>query len=472
MRTAAIDLKRNKKSMGNVVVAKFGGTSVADIAAFRQCAKIIQQSPRVKVVVVSAQSGMTNILVELAQKAKTDTQIKECFTRINAIISPMLQQINQPEVTSGVQHLLADLNFLVQMSQRLHSKQLSDEILSFGGERISASIVSAEFINQGIDAKHIDSRAFMLTDSHFGQAKPDIQAIGQKAKDLCLATHQAKVIVCEGFIGADKEGNTTTLGRGGSDYSAAFIAQAIKAKALKIWTDVDGIYEADPRVIENANVIDSLSFNEAAELATFGAKVLHPATLWPAISENIDVFVGSTFCPDFGGTWITKTIENTEQEKIRAVAERKNQILLTIKSYNMFHAQGFLARVFAVLAAHNVSVDLVSTSEVSVALILDHIGGQSMGNSLLTDELHQIGNIDICVEEGLSLIAIIGNQLHQYKGVSGDLFYCLREYNIRLFSHGASGHNICMLIDQTQSKSVMSLIYQQFFNTQARENLL
>lgn len=194
---------------------------------------------------------------------------------------------------------------------------------------------------------------------------------------------------------------------------------------------------------------------------------IHPSTLWPAIHNNIDIFIGSTFNPTIAGTWVSK--ENQQNPPvIRAIAERKNQVLLTIKSYDMVHAQGFLAKVFNILAQHKVSVDLVTTSEISVALTLDHIGSQSIGNTLLTpsllNELHEIGNVEVKVDRDLSLIAIIGNDIHQTKNISARVFSVLTEYNIRLFSHGASGHNICLLADKDDAPKIIRKIYDQFFN--------
>ena len=456
------------------VVAKFGGTSVANSFAIDQCAKIVKHSPSVKVVVVSAQSGMTNILVKLANQVKSQIEIDDVFHEVDRIIMPIVKHIDCEKIRYKVAQMLEDLRFLARMSLRLKSAELTDEILSFG-ERISALLIAQIFTRSGINAEYFNVQQIMKTNSDFGQAKPVLSELEKAVEThvLPLLT-EGHVLVMEGFIGADPQNRTTTLGRGGSDYSAALIAQAVHAKSVKIWTDVAGIYQADPKVIGSAKVIESLSFNEAAELATFGAKVLHPATLWPAISSNIDVFVGSTFSPETGGTWISaRSHSQKEPSRILAIAERKNQLLMTLKSFDMFHAQGFLARVFSILAKHSVSVDLVTTSEVSIALTIDHIGSQSGGNSILTpqllNELQLIGNIEISVEPNLSLIAVVGNRLHQHKGISGCLFGALKDHNIRLFSHGASGHNICLLVNNEEAKVVMNRIYEEFFVASSKE---
>ena len=189
----------------------------------------------------------------------------------------------------------------------------------------------------------------------------------------------------QGFIGSDEAGQTTTLGRGGSDYSAALLAEALKASAVEIWTDVAGIYTTDPRLAPNAHPIAEISFNEAAEMATFGAKVLHPATILPAVRQQIQVFVGSSKEPEKGGTWIRHQVEDAPV--FRAVALRRDQTLLNLHSLQMLHAQGFLAETFATLARHKISVDLITTSEVNVSLTLDKTGSDSSGQGLLSEAL-------------------------------------------------------------------------------------
>ncbi len=355
---------------------------------------------------------------------------------------------------------------MAEISLRFQTPQLSDEILSFG-ELISALIITQYLKSHGLRAVHLNAKTIIETDSHFGQAK----ALTQKTKINCqehlLPLLETNIVVIEGFIGSDSSRQTTTLGRGGSDYSAALVAEAVQAKALHIWTDVPGIYQVDPRIIQDATSIKQMTFNEAAELAAFGAKIIHPSTLWPAIQNNINIFVGSTFNSDKSGTWISKENPCTPPV-IRAIAMRKNQVLLTIKSFDMVNAQGFLAKVFNILAQHKVSVDLVTTSEISIALTLDHIGSQSIGNTLLTssllNELSDIGNVEIKIDKNLSLIAIIGNNIHQTKSISAKVFSELTEYNIRLFSHGASGHNICLLVDSDDASKIIRNIYDQFFS--------
>ncbi|QEO57817.1 lysine-sensitive aspartokinase 3 [Francisella marina] len=452
--------------MSETIVAKFGGTSVANQQTIRQCANIVNSDNRIKLVIVSAQSGITNLLIQLANNSKDGSEAEKIIEQIETIINPILESINSNDVTSSINNMISELRMFANMAAYFSGKQLSDSILAFG-EIISSILVTNVFNQSGINAYHLDSREILKTNSHFGCASPDLLALETNVIEHILPKiDQGYVCVMGGFIGSDSYGNTTTLGRGCGDYSASLYTQAIKANQLKIFTDVTGIYQADPRVIPNASSLSTLGFSEAAELATFGAKVVHPKTFWPAMTSNFDIYIGSTFQPELGGTLITQKMD--EDRNIIAVAERKDQTLLTIKSFNMFGSQGFLVKVFNILANHNIAVDLVSTSEVSIAITLDKLGSQSMGDDLVTPELlkdiESIGNVNIKVENDLSLVSVVGSDLHQISGVSGELFSSLRDYNIRLFSHGASENSICMLVASRDAQKVVNNVYNSFFS--------
>lgn len=452
--------------MSETIVAKFGGTSVANQETIRQCANIVNSDNRIKLVVVSAQSGITNLLIQLANNSRDKAKVEEIIGQIESIINPILESINSEEVTTSISDMIAELRMFANMTAYFSGKQLSDSILAFG-EVISSILVANVFNQNGINAYHLDSRKILKTSSNFGCASPDLGALETNAIEHILPKiDQGYVCVLGGFIGSDAHGNTTTLGRGCGDYSAALYTQAIKADQLKIYTDVTGIYQADPRVVPSASSLETLGFSEAAELATFGAKVVHPKTFWPAMTSNFDVYIGSTFQPELGGTLITQKMDSNRN--IIAVAERKDQTLLTIKSFNMFGSQGFLVKVFSILANHNIAVDLVSTSEVNVAITLDKLGSHSMGDDLVTPELlkdlESIGNVNIKVENDLSLVSVVGSNLHQINGVSGELFNSLKDYNIRLFSHGASENSICMLVASKDAQKVVNNVYSSFFS--------
>ncbi|MDM8961714.1 lysine-sensitive aspartokinase 3, partial [Escherichia coli] len=308
-----------------------------------------------------------------------------------------------------------------------------------------------------------DVRKVMRTNDRFGRAEPDVAALAELAALQLLPRLNDGLVITQGFIGSENKGRTTTLGRGGSDYTAALLAEALHASRVDIWTDVPGIYTTDPRVVSAAKRIDEIAFAEAAEMATFGAKVLHPATLLPAVRSDIPVFVGSSKDPRAGGTLVCNKTENPPL--FRALALRRNQTLLTLHSLNMLHSRGFLAEVFGILARHNISVDLITTSEVSVALTLDTTGSTSTGDTLLTQsllmELSALCRVE--VEEGLALVALIGNDLSKACGVGKEVFGVLEPFNIRMICYGASSHNLCFLVPGEDAEQVVQKLHFNLF---------
>jgi aspartate kinase len=449
-------------------VAKFGGTSMADFEAMQRCAQIVMADQNIRLVVVSASSGITNKLTTLASTRCTHTQRDELIGQIKQQHVDILRSFKNNAAISGQLEVL--LSALAQVSAEIatcHSLQRVDEILSFG-EQLSSLIFCAVLKQHAADCERFDARDVMQTDSVFGHGEPQIDKIEQLAREHLLNRCQNNIVVTQGFIGRDQNGATTTLGRGGSDYSAALFAEALGANNLQIWTDVDGIYTTDPRIAPKARAIAELNFNEAAELSTFGAKVLHPSTLWPAIRQNISVFVGSSRDRLASGTWIKKTVESAPN--YRAIAKRAKQTLVTVNSLNMLHSYGFLAKVFAVLSEHKISVDLVTTSEVSVALTLDALGSEAddsagLLNQVVIDELSALGEVKI--DQNLALVALVGNNIESQSGVSAKVFNALSEYNLRLICHGASGHNICFLVAQDQADQVVCRLHQELFETEA-----
>ncbi len=447
-------------------VAKFGGTSLADYTAMCRCAEIVRSDTRIRLVVVSAPSGITNSLVKISQVVRTShAEAVELAQGIAAKIQQFTDALPADAARDQrVTQLLEDMHLLVLMLSKAHSAQLVDELLSFG-ERLSAVFFTAVLQSVNVAVRHVDARTLSKTDDCYGKANPVLVDTQVQVIEQLLPHVTDQVCVTEGFIGATNDNVTTTLGRGGSDYSAALFAEALSASALQIWTDVNGIYRIDPRIVPHAEKIDHLCFSEAAELATFGAKVLHPASLWPAIRKKIPVYVGSSLQAEAGGTWITQNSE-TPVPTVRAIALRSQQTLLTIHSLEMFHARGFLAKVFAVFSKHNIGVDLITTSEVSIALTLDDAAFSTerpvVLKALLAD-LRCIENIKVDVESDLSLVAIIGNHLQKTAGVSGQIFQGLERFNIRLLCHGASQHNLCFLVNADQGEAVAQQLHEIFF---------
>jgi len=450
-----------------IKVAKFGGTSMADRDAMQRCASIIGKDPDKKIIVVSATAGTTNLLTGIMKTGKPEE--RDLFlTQIIDKHDSILKKVNDsPALNSKVADLYDELKDLSATPDYLSPKQ-KDQLLSIG-ERLSSAIFTEVLNEEGISAGWFDARKIVKTDSQYNQAEPDIEAIRRACEENLNFVMKEKRIVTQGFIGSDPDGITTTLGRGGSDYSAALIAEGIHADVLEIWTDVTAVYTTDPRIVADARPITEISFSEAAELSVFGAKVLHPATLKPAIRKNIKVYVGSSIQPSQPGTWIVKNTK--EKPAIRAISVRRNQTLLTVHSLDMLHRHGFLAQLFRVLATYKISVDLVTTSEVSVSLTLDTdimAPGSNHLSERIIDELSEFSEVKI--ERDLSLIALVGNNLHTTSGLSGPVFSALEDVNIRLICHGASQHNLCFLVDENRAQEVVSVLHKNFIENTS-ENL-
>ncbi|HGO5822456.1 TPA: lysine-sensitive aspartokinase 3 [Mannheimia haemolytica] len=449
--------------MSHLSVAKFGGTSVANFDAMTSSANIVIADENTRVVVLSASAGVTNYLVELANGCEKEHR-DEVIAAVRQIQYNIIQKLqNQDAVRAEIDELLNRIESLAESASLATSAALSDELISHG-EMMSTKIFTQLLIERGHPAVWVDVRDVVATNNHYGKAAPNDEKTQQQSDNVIKPLiASGKIVITQGFIGRDDEGKTTTLGRGGSDYSAALLAEVLNANDVLIWTDVPGIYTTDPRVVPNAQRIDTMAFNEAAEMATFGAKVLHPATLLPAVRSNIPVYVGSSKAPEQGGTWVTR--DPQPRPTFRAIALRRNQILLTLSSLSMLHAQGFLANVFAILAKHKISVDVITTSEVSIALTLDKTGSASSGADMLSaellDELNAYCNVQ--VESDLALVAIIGNNLHAQSGVAKKLFHTLENYNIRLISYGASSNNVCTLVKNAEADDVVRSLHKGLF---------
>ena len=447
--------------MSTLTVAKFGGTSVADFEAMSRCAQIIKNDPSNRLVAVSASSGVTNLLVRLSQADVPAQEQLEIITKIRDIQLNITQHLaSEAALNEVVNDLLSELAHLAAQQSENHTLKTPDSILSYG-EQFSSRIFAQVLQGVGVNAEQFDVRQVMKTNSLYGAAAVELDQVRAQAQTVLKPLLAEKVIVTQGFIGQDGLGNTTTLGRGGSDYSAAILAEALDADGLSIWTDVVGIYTTDPRITSQARPIPEISFDEAAEMATFGAKILHPATLIPAMRQNIPVFVGSSKEPTVGGTRIQQSVESNPT--YRSIALRREQTLVTVKSPAMLHASGFLAKVFAILAKHKLSVDLITTSEISVALTFDNPTGstQSLITGQVVEELEQL--CEVTVEHGLSLVAVIGNDMHLTKGVGRTIFDNLTDFNVRMICHGASENNLCFLVDENEANPVVEKLHDCLF---------
>ncbi|WP_045605942.1 lysine-sensitive aspartokinase 3 [Vibrio parahaemolyticus] len=443
-------------------VAKFGGTSVANFEAMSRCATIIENNPNTRLVVSSACSGVTNILVELANGVQDQEHRAELLKDLAEIHDSILAQLEDAtEASSEVYGILDTVTSLAEAASIQANTKLTDHLVACG-ELMSTHILAQLMRERGINAVRFDIREVLRTDDNFGRAEPNVEAIAQLAQEKLIPLCLDSVVITQGFIGSDEEGNTTTLGRGGSDYSAALIAEGVKASGLEIWTDVPGIYTTDPRIAPKASPIPEISFSEASEMANFGAKILHPSTLVPALRHDIPVFVGSSKEPEKGGTWIHHQVESSPL--FRALALRCNQTMVTLRSANMFHAYGFLAKVFEILAKHKISVDLITTSEISVSLTLDQTdtsGGAPQLPQAAREELEELCKVE--VEHDLCLVALIGNKMSERKGYAKQVFGTLEDLNLRMICYGASPHNLCFLVNESVAKQAIQKLHTELF---------
>lgn len=446
-----------------LTVAKFGGTSVADFDAMQRCANIIKSDSTTRLVIVSASAGVTNYLVQLSKKDVSLSEQKEIINHIHAIQLNITQYLTadvEKNLNQEIKCLLDELTGYALAQSLQYSAKNTDAILSFG-EQLSSRIFAKVLQSVEVEGEYFNVQQVMKTNSLYGKAVVDLAQLKTQCELLLLPNLANKVVVTQGFIGQDASNNTTTLGRGGSDYSAALLAEALNASNLAIWTDVVGIFTTDPRITDQARAIKEISFGEAAEMATFGAKILHPATLIPAMRCNIPVFVGSSKEPEKGGTQIRQKVDSTPT--YRSIALRREQTLVTVKSPAMLHASGFLAQVFGILAKHELSVDLITTSEISVALTFDNPSGttQALITSTVVEELEQL--CEVTVEHGLSLVAVIGNGLNCAKGIGQTIFETINDINIRLICHGASANNLCFLVDESDANFVVEKLHNTLF---------
>lgn len=449
--------------MSQLNVLKFGGTSMGSATAMRAAARIVRANPHAHLVVVSAMSGATNSLLRAYELSAAEEMVALADT-VGALFH------RHRETLADFGSPAPETEDLAKLERELHSALAEpksdrslDAVLSLG-ERLSAVLFSLALRETGANVIVIDARTLLRTDARFGKAEPELTATKNNSERILAPLFRSGfTVVTQGFIGATSDGHTTTLGRGGSDYSAALLAEALEAGACEIWTDVSGILTMDPRTVPSARVIPQITFAEAAELANFGAKVLHPATLLPALRKNIKVFVGNTFQPEKGGTWIYSEIE--DKPTFRAVAVRERQTLITVTSMRMLQASGFLAKLFTILAEHGLSVDLVTTSEVSVALTIDGTAQGSAGRSILENQrlMEDLRSIaEVSIEENLSLVALIGNRLTHSRGIASRAFRAVQESNVRLICHGASANNLCFLLSSEEAKAAAAELHREF----------
>lgn len=451
-----------------ITVSKFGGTSVKDVKAIRRLADIIKSKNEKVVVVVSAMAGVTDALIALIENLRVG-KLNKAINKLDEIFNlhlstsehlkipaKAIKQIKQDRI--DLEQLIRALNVLGEVSPKSYNMIVST------GERLSSFIISEYLKSKEITALHIDSTEIIRTDSTFPEAEVDFKITNKLIqKHLMPIFKKHSVAVCGGFIASDKQGNITTLGRGGSDYSAAIIAAGCEADKLEIWTDVSGIMTVDPRTIKESRIIKELSYKEAAELAYFGAKVLHPKTIQPAVVAEIPVYVLNSYEPKHPGTKIVKQTKNNKI--IKALAFRKNITVINISSNRMLGAHGFLGKVFEIFSKYETSVDIVTTSEVSVSLNID----SEENLPAIKRELREIADIDVMKNYGI--ICAVGDGIRDTSGVAARFFGVLKGINILMVSIGASDVNISIIVKDKDIKSSIGLLHKEFFSGEADKSI-
>lgn len=444
------------------IVMKFGGTSVADATAFENVARIVAgERAAAPVVVVSAMSGVTDALL-----AATDiASLQEVFERHRSVSRDLLDDNRAAgfaERLSIAERQIAE--HLERLAQRPYErKRLQDAVVSFG--EILSSALLAEVLNQrGIEARQVDARRCVITDEEHTSAAPLMEVTFAKSKSELLPVLERGVVpVLGGFIGATPLGITTTLGRGGSDYTAALLGAALEASEIQIWTDVTGVLTADPRVVPEAQTIERLSYSEAAELAYFGAKVLHPKTIQPAIESSIPVRICNSRAPQEAGTLVGPQSE-TSPRTLKAIAHKSGVTTVQVTSLRMLGAYGFLRALFEVFDRHRTVVDVVTTSEVSVSLSLD----DASALPAIVEELENLGTVR--VEKGRAIICVVGEGLRGTPGIAARVFSTISDINVTLISQGASSVNFTFAIEEERVKEAVTRLHEEFFATKRHKN--
>ena len=454
-------------------VMKFGGTSVGDTAAFQRVASIIAARLESRpVVVVSAMSGMTDaLLCSVGRSAagypkESLDSLQPHFARHLAVAEQLLT--TEQVETFGVQvdRVRAEISALLD-SVAEHKEQratLQDAVLAFG-EQLSSALLTATLCAFGVNAVTVDARSCIVTSNEHGEASPLTSvAASQTRATLSPLFQRAQVPVLGGFIGATAEGITTTLGRGGSDYTAAIVGAAISAGEIQIWTDVTGVLTADPRVVPDAVTIPRLSYAEAAELAYFGAKVLHPKTIQPAVEGEIPVRICNSRESEAAGTLVCSETE-TAARTVKAIAHKTGITTIQVSSARMLGAYGFLRAIFEVFDRHRTVVDVVTTSEVSVSLSLD----DTTNLEPIVVELERLGSV--AVETDRAMICVVGAGLRGTPGIAASVFNTISDINVMLISQGSSSINLTFVIEERQMNEAVSRLHRTFFEADIRSRV-
>jgi aspartate kinase len=449
----------------SIVVMKFGGTSVEDPAAIKRTANIVAgrlKMGKQPVVVVSALANVTDQLLRAATAAASGdrTGALAISSRLRSRHRDMACDLVKDSAAlvgmidqkfDSLDEVLRGLAAILELTPRI-----SDLIVSYG-ERISSRMVAAAFCERGIDAAHVDAREVIVTDSQFQKAVPQDSIIEKRAAEkLRPLIDQGKVPVMGGFIASNEDGITTTLGRGGSDFTGAIVGGALASGSIEIWTDVDGIMTSDPRVVPEALRVKVISFEEAAELAYFGAKVLHPATILPAVKKNIPVLVLNSKNPSNEGTRIISLAPHCKSP-FKSIAVKKKLSIIDVVANPMLMTHGYLKEIFTIFDKYQCPVDMVSTSEVSVSLTVD-------SNDKLPAIAADLSKLaDVKYEGKKALVCMVGEDIRGQNGIAAQVFAAIRHINVRMISQGASEINMSFMIEEDDADEAVRSLHSAFF---------
>jgi len=440
-----------------MLVLKFGGTSVGSVENMTNVKNIIRGGGK-KIVVLSAMSGTTNALVNISEQIKNEEK-EAALAAIEALYQKYLDTIdellNSSELKQEAGNYINQIfDVLKNSTDKPHSKLLENKILS-QGELLSTFIFSRFLTQEGINARLLPALDFMRTDRN---GEPDNFYINQNLNRVINEILPADIYITQGFICLDADGNIANLERGGSDYTATIIGSVISADEVQIWTDIDGFHNNDPRFVENTHAISNLSFDEAAELAYFGAKILHPQTVMPVRKFDIPVRLKNTMEPDAYGTLINSEIHG---DGIKAIAAKDNITAIKIKSARMLQAHGFLKKVFEIFEKYETSIDMITTSEIAVSLTIDN---DTHLNSIV-EELRKFSRVE--VDTNQSIVCLVGHSIIYHPDTS-NLFKVLQDVNVRMISYGGSHNNISLLVNTDDKIETLKKVHSYVFS----ENVL
>ncbi|MBT8280093.1 MAG: bifunctional aspartate kinase/homoserine dehydrogenase I [Muriicola sp.] len=462
-------------------VLKFGGSSVASADVIRKVKEIVSQTEANKIaVVVSALGGVTDLLLETAKSASDqDLAYKDGLKKIEKrhleVIKNLLPVASQSSVLSKVKSELNILETLLEGAFYIGeiTPRLSDKIVSFG-ELLSAFIISEFFREAGLVAVFKDSRTLLQTDHTHGKAVVNFAETNKRTKEY-FAEEQSTIVVLPGFIASTADGNVTTLGRGGSDYTASILAAALDAEELQIWTDVSGMYTANPKIVKQAKPIVHISYEEAMELSHFGAKVLYPPTVQPVLDKGLPIVIKNTLDPQASGTVITKKSPE-EGRTVRGISYIPNISLLSLEGAGMIGIPGISKRLFEVLSQANISVVLITqaSSEHSICIGIDDEDAAKAIREIEKAFAYEIslGKIKPVIhEKDLAIIALVGDQMKNHQGLSGKMFSTLgkNNVNIRAIAQGASERNISAVIRKEDVKKALNTLHEAFFEENTKQ---